>query len=156
MQQVFLAAGGAALLLNFGQQLRHQAFQASPLPVVFLGLTMGLGALVILRGVRAIERVSLVLLPTLLVIVILAVVRADHDVNEGKVKDAVGGAVGLANENEARMAGFAIGYVSPRAILAMKDKGATLVVVDVPAAGDAASARATTSALTTYMSTRAI
>lgn len=53
-----------------------EAFQGSPLPVVLLALTMGLGGLAILRGVRSIERISLVLLPTLLVIVVLAVVRA--------------------------------------------------------------------------------
>src|SRR5690606_14188449 len=53
-----------------------EAFQGSPLPVVLLALTMGLGGLAILRGVRSIEQISLVLLPTLLVIVVLAVVRA--------------------------------------------------------------------------------
>src|SRR5690606_21578901 len=52
------------------------AFQASPLPVVLLAVTMGLGALVVLRGVRAIERISLVLLPILLGVVVLCVVRA--------------------------------------------------------------------------------
>ncbi len=48
---------------------------------------------------------------------ILAVVRGDHDANEGKVKTATGCTVTLAPEAEARAAGFAIGYVSPRAIL---------------------------------------
>ncbi|HLT48347.1 MAG TPA: sodium-dependent transporter [Rubricoccaceae bacterium] len=52
------------------------AFQASGLPVLFLALTMGLGGLAVVRGVRAIERISLVLLPTLLGIVVLCVARA--------------------------------------------------------------------------------
>jgi prolyl-tRNA synthetase len=47
---------------------------------------------------------------------ILAVVRGDHDVNEGKVKAAGGYRVELAPEKEAKAAGFAIGYVSPRAV----------------------------------------
>ncbi|MEC9373103.1 MAG: His/Gly/Thr/Pro-type tRNA ligase C-terminal domain-containing protein, partial [Planctomycetota bacterium] len=46
---------------------------------------------------------------------ILAVVRGDHEVNEGKVRDAAGRPVELAEDLEARAAGFAIGYVSPRA-----------------------------------------
>jgi NSS family neurotransmitter:Na+ symporter len=53
-----------------------EAFQASPLPVALHALAMGLGGLAILRGVRSIERISLVLLPTLLAIVVLCVVRA--------------------------------------------------------------------------------
>ena len=56
---------------------------------------------------------------------VVAVVRGDHDVNEGKVRDAVGTAVELAPEAEARAAGFAIGYVSPRTIDTIK---MTLVV----------------------------
>lgn len=47
---------------------------------------------------------------------VLAVVRGDHEVNEGKVRDAIGCGVELAPEKEARAAGFAIGYVSPRVI----------------------------------------
>ncbi len=47
---------------------------------------------------------------------VVAVVRGDHDVNEGKVRDALGARVALADEVEARAAGFAIGYVSPRAV----------------------------------------
>jgi prolyl-tRNA synthetase len=45
---------------------------------------------------------------------IVAVVRGDHDVNEGKVKTLAGVAVEMAPELEAKAAGFAIGYVSPR------------------------------------------
>lgn len=46
---------------------------------------------------------------------VLAVVRGDHEVNEGKVRDAVGFKVALADEKLAKAAGLAIGYVSPRA-----------------------------------------
>ena len=56
---------------------------------------------------------------------VVAVVRGDHDVNEGKVRDAVGSGVELAPEAQARQAGFAIGYVSPRVIDSIK---LTLVV----------------------------
>jgi len=69
---------------------------------------------------------------------ILATVRGDHDVNEGKVKAACGFLVTLAPEAEARLAGLAIGYVSPRAVLAPL-KGKTglckaMLVVDPDAA----------------------
>ncbi len=62
---------------------------------------------------------------------VLAVVRGDHDVNEGKVKNAAGGPVALADEAEARAAGFSIGYVSPRVIVGRDD---CLLVVDPDAA----------------------
>lgn len=45
---------------------------------------------------------------------VVAVVRGDHDVNEAKVRDAVGVGVELAPEKEAIEAGFVIGYVSPK------------------------------------------
>jgi len=45
---------------------------------------------------------------------VVAVVRGDHEVNEAKVRDAVGVGVELAPESEAMAAGFAIGYVSPK------------------------------------------
>jgi prolyl-tRNA synthetase len=57
---------------------------------------------------------------------VLAVVRGDHDVNEGKVRDAIGCAVEMAPEGEARKAGFAIGYVSP----AMGKAGGSVVLID--------------------------
>jgi prolyl-tRNA synthetase len=57
---------------------------------------------------------------------VIAVVRGDHDVNEGKVRDAIGCAVELAPEKEAKEAGFAIGYVSPRMI----DRVDLVMVVD--------------------------
>ncbi|MFI4882481.1 MAG: proline--tRNA ligase, partial [Phycisphaerales bacterium JB064] len=57
---------------------------------------------------------------------VLAVVRGDHDVNEAKVRDAVGSGVKLADEAKAKAAGLAIGYVSPRAFAGLA--GATIVV----------------------------
>ncbi len=70
---------------------------------------------------------------------ILAVVRGDHDANEGKVKAASGYTVILAPEGEAKKAGFAIGYVSPRAALApsLNEAGLckALVLVDPDAVG---------------------
>ena len=45
---------------------------------------------------------------------VLAVVRGDHDVNESKVRDAIGTSVVMADEKEAIAAGFVIGYVSPK------------------------------------------
>ena len=47
---------------------------------------------------------------------VVAVVRGDHDVNEGKVRSACGFAIELAPEQAARAAGFAIGYVSPKTV----------------------------------------
>jgi prolyl-tRNA synthetase len=58
---------------------------------------------------------------------ILAVVRGDHDVNEGKVRDAAGvSGVELADPREAVKLGFAIGFVSPRA--AVGRAGVTVLV----------------------------
>lgn len=61
---------------------------------------------------------------------VLAVVRGDHDVNEAKVRDAVGSGVRLADEAKAKADGLAIGYVSPRAFAKLADQGkpATIVV----------------------------
>jgi len=70
---------------------------------------------------------------------VLAVVRGDHDVNEGKVRDAVGSGVRLADEANARAVGLAIGYVSPRAFARLS--GATIVVD--PDAAQGATAWAT-------------
>ncbi len=69
---------------------------------------------------------------------ILAVVRGDHDVNEGKVRDAakVRG-IKLADPAEAIAKGFAIGFVSPRAavgkkgVLLMVDRDAAISFDDV-------------------------
>jgi len=63
---------------------------------------------------------------------IVAVVRGDHEVNEGKVKKAAEvSAIELADPEKARANGFEIGYVSPRANLGKKG---VLIVVDPDAA----------------------
>ncbi|UYV12677.1 MAG: proline--tRNA ligase [Phycisphaera sp.] len=67
---------------------------------------------------------------------VLAVVRGDHDVNEAKVRDAVGSGVRLADEAKAKADGLAIGYVSPRAFA--KLMGATIVVDPDAAQGETA------------------
>ncbi|MEN1705027.1 MAG: proline--tRNA ligase [Planctomycetota bacterium] len=65
---------------------------------------------------------------------VLAVVQGDHDVNEGKVRDAVGFAVTMGDEKAARAAGFAIGYVSPRVIAADGCKIAMVIDPDATSA----------------------
>jgi len=60
----------------------------------------------------------------------VAVVRGDHDVNEGKARDAAG-AVSMADEAEARAAGFTIGFVSPACI---KGRDDAMLIVDPDAA----------------------
>ncbi|MDX2115203.1 MAG: proline--tRNA ligase [Planctomycetota bacterium] len=62
---------------------------------------------------------------------VLAVVRGDHDVNEGKVKALAGGPVRMAPMPEALAAGFSIGYVSPRVAATIP---ATLLLIDSDAA----------------------
>jgi len=62
---------------------------------------------------------------------ILAVLRGDHDLVEGKLRDACGCSIGLADEDQARAAGFAVGFVSPAAA---KTVDITRVVVDPDAA----------------------
>ena len=47
---------------------------------------------------------------------VLAVLRGDHELNGGKLKDACGGEVRLADEETARKAGFPVGFVSPAAV----------------------------------------
>jgi prolyl-tRNA synthetase len=63
---------------------------------------------------------------------IIAVVRGDHEVNEGKVR-AISECpnISLANPKEAEAKGFAIGFVSPRAAVGKKG---VLVIVDRDAA----------------------
>lgn len=51
-------------------------YQDSAWPFLFHLLAIGLGALAIWKGIRSIERVNKILIPTLLVIVIISVVRA--------------------------------------------------------------------------------
>ena len=57
-------------------QASWDGFQASGWPVLMLALAMGAAAWACLRGVRSIERVNQVLVPALLVLVVLAAVRA--------------------------------------------------------------------------------
>ena len=52
---------------------------------------------------------------------LLAVVRGDHEVNEGKLRRFCDLDIELADEREARAAGFAIGYVGPHAAVGRKD-----------------------------------
>lgn len=71
---------------------------------------------------------------------ILAVVRGDHEVNEGKVRQAAGvKSIELADPAKAAALGFAIGFISPRA--AVGKKGVLLLVDRDAALGydDAAS-----------------
>ncbi|MCZ6758207.1 MAG: sodium-dependent transporter [Bacteroidetes bacterium] len=51
-------------------------FQGGGGPVIFHAVAMGLGAIVVLRGVRSIEKVNKFLIPTLFVIVLISVGRA--------------------------------------------------------------------------------
>ncbi len=51
------------------------SFQASGFPVLFHALAMGLGALAVWKGIRSIEKVNKVLIPTLLAIVVVALYR---------------------------------------------------------------------------------
>jgi prolyl-tRNA synthetase len=62
---------------------------------------------------------------------VIAVVRGDHDLNEGKLKSAAGKPVALADEKQAREAGFAIGFVGPHAAIGRND---VQVIVDADAA----------------------
>jgi prolyl-tRNA synthetase len=62
---------------------------------------------------------------------LVAVVRGDHDVNEGKVRDLTQCKIKLADPKEAQAKGFAIGFVSPRAVVGKKG---VLLLVDKDAA----------------------
>ncbi len=62
---------------------------------------------------------------------VVAVVRGDHEVNEGKVRDIAECKVKIADPAEARAKGFEIGFVSPRAVVGKKG---VLLVVDRDAA----------------------
>jgi prolyl-tRNA synthetase len=61
---------------------------------------------------------------------VVAVVRGDHEVNEGKVKSLSGLSVALAEEKAAKAAGFAIGYVSPRTVNSVPG---TMLLIDADA-----------------------
>ena len=62
---------------------------------------------------------------------ILAVVRGDHDLNEGKLRVAVDEEVTLADESGADAAGFTIGFVGPHAATGRDD---VKLVIDFDAA----------------------
>jgi NSS family neurotransmitter:Na+ symporter len=53
-----------------------ESFTGSWWPVLFHGLAIGTGTLVVARGVRAIERVAKVLMPTLIILVVALAIRA--------------------------------------------------------------------------------
>ncbi len=67
---------------------------------------------------------------------VLAVVRGDHEVNEGKVKAAIGFRAKLADEARAKQAGFAIGYVSPAVVqrTGLRPEDGVRVIIDPDAA----------------------
>jgi len=71
---------------------------------------------------------------------VVAVVRGDHEVNEAKVREAAGAAA-MADENDAKAAGFTIGFVSPKSVVGRED---AVLVVDPDAAQgtDAAKGKA--------------
>ena len=62
---------------------------------------------------------------------IVAVVRGDHEVNEGKVKALAGVSdIAMADIAEAKNAGFAVGYVSPRVVHSVPN---VLLLIDADA-----------------------
>jgi prolyl-tRNA synthetase len=66
---------------------------------------------------------------------VLAVLRGDQELNLGKLRDALGRPVRLADDQAAMRAGFAIGFVSPRAL---DMAPGTRMIVDPDAARDGA------------------
>ena len=53
-----------------------EGFQGSSLPLVFHALAMGVGAAIVLKGVKSIERANKILIPSLFAIVLISLVRA--------------------------------------------------------------------------------
>ncbi len=72
---------------------------------------------------------------------VVGVVRGDQEVNEGKIRDAAGSAIALADEAQAKAAGFAIGFVGP-AIAAQRDDVLLVVDPDSAQGTDAAKGKA--------------
>jgi neurotransmitter:Na+ symporter, NSS family len=73
----FSAMVGSPLpLTTEAAMLTWDSFQASYWPVAFHAMAMGLGGLAVWKGVSSIERVNMVLIPSLFVIVLISVVRA--------------------------------------------------------------------------------
>jgi len=71
---VNMTGGNLPLTAEAGQNIWDN-FQSSGFPVMFHALAMGLGAIAVWRGVRSIEKVNRILIPTLLVIVLIALGR---------------------------------------------------------------------------------
>lgn len=65
---------------------------------------------------------------------IVAVLRADHDLNEGKLSHAAGCKLALADEKQAQAAGFTIGFVGPHAA-ALRDDVQLIVDPDAAQGG---------------------
>ncbi len=63
-------------LTNEASQGVWDTFQAGGTPVFFHALAIGLGALAVWKGVSSIERINKVLIPTLLVILFIALIRS--------------------------------------------------------------------------------
>lgn len=53
-----------------------EGFQSSALPSVFHAIMMGLGGLVVVKGVSSIERINKILIPSLLLVVVISLIRA--------------------------------------------------------------------------------
>jgi len=70
------AALGEPMLTTAAATGAWERFQASGQPVLFHGVAMLFGAVAVRRGVRSIERINRVLVPTLLVIVVISMLRA--------------------------------------------------------------------------------
>ncbi len=62
-------------LSNEAAQAGWDRFQAGNLPMLFHALAIGVGGLAVWKGVSSIERVNRVLIPTLLVILVVALIR---------------------------------------------------------------------------------
>lgn len=71
-----VTALGEPMLTTATATRAWEGFQSSGQPVLFHGIAMLFGAVVVLRGVRSIERINRVLVPTLLGIVLLSMLRA--------------------------------------------------------------------------------
>lgn len=71
-----MGGGEVAFTPGEGAIADWRAFQSTPWPVLLHILMMTLGVAACWRGVRSIERVNRILVPTLLVIVVLAAIRA--------------------------------------------------------------------------------
>lgn len=52
-----------------------ESFQSSGLPIGFHGLAMAMGALIVWKGVKSIEKANMVLIPALFAIVVIALIR---------------------------------------------------------------------------------